>query len=961
MAYSSTLKNQIDEPTWEQMRFFPAATPNLSSLKTSKIAGDRYFYAYSAQAFYRYDTYKDTWIQVSSIPTAPLTVAGMEYVSKGNYYGKNIRSVNSSQMLIAGFPGNRGVGKVIQIVSGTGPGQARVITSTGEPIVYDQGVATSVTGALILTDNLKKWDINQWSGYNCRILFGTGTSQFRKILYNDATNLYFGDINWQQLFPAGDGGWSSQAPFALPVATAGSQSHYTLEAQTITVNSPWSPTPDDSSIFAIQGGVMALMSSAATTPFYTMQAYDVLSDVWTNRTATSGPILSAALGTDLSVLNTASSSATPLVTGQATSGTSRTLTDTAKTWVVDQWINYRVTIIGGTGSGMTKRIVGNLAHSFEVAAAWEVNPDNTSIYMIDPDLDSFYASGMGLSSVLTYSIFADLCSQGSIYSYGTARNMGVKGAGFEAFAVTTGARATNGIWAINPVPTAGGTAYSVGDVLTITTGGTSGQVAVTSISLNGVVTGLSLRSSGTGYGVSAGQVTTGGTGANCTVEVLAVGTVGLITTAINHSLKTGDTVQFSGDALWVAGGTYGLGYYGIICVPSLTTCYIMLTAAGNATAAATQSVTTLVDSSANWVVNEHAGKIAMIAAPGSTGAAVTRRIVSNTSSVLTLQSAIGAPTNGTSRYLIHDVRCYGRALQYRTPSLSDSGYATGGTSATLVDSTKNWIGNQWAGYKMRIYAGTGFDHNDVTIISNTATTLNLSSPGFTPDTTTKYNIMTTYGLLTAVGNVTNAVLTDTTKNWAVNMWAGKRVRINSGTGQGVEMSITSNTATALTLVGVYTTPPLANESTYCILDIPQRGTGSRIVWLEKLTSAPGRYIASLRGGASNTGDIYDITTELWALSYDLLPQGETYTTGSMMCYDGANAFYIHKDATGRIYKFNLLTGDIEGAGTMPYGQGVATLGERMDIITTVDGLKYLYIMRHTGAATGTEMYRMLIW
>ena len=973
MSVSTNLKGQVDLPVWEQMRFFPAATPALSCMSASKIAGDRYMFALSASTLWRYDTYKDTWMQLASPPVAPLTVLSMEYIANGKYYGKNIRSLNSTQMLVAGFPGNRFVGKTIQIVSGTGPGQSRTIISETEPIIYERGVATAVSNVLpiSITDSAQKWDINQWTGYHCKLVFGAGASQYRKILYNDATNLYFGDINWQQLFPAGDGGWNSIAPNAVPVSTAGLQTHYHIEAQTITVSAPWSTTPDDQSIFAILGGVLAVVSSAAALPFYTLQAYDILSDTWTNRSAIAGPIMSGAIGTDISVANTYSSSAVPLVVGGLAYGgtitsTARTLSDSSKTggtaWADDQWTNYRITIIAGTGAGMTKRIIGNRGGYLEVHKPWEVNPDGTSYYTIDPDQDVFWCSGMGQASLIGYSVYADQEFQGSMYDYGLARVLAVKPAGFESIGVSTGVRGTNGITAVNATPTAGGLNYLVGDVLTMATGGTNGKVIVTGTTTGGAVLTVALQACGTGYGVSAGQATTGGSGNGaCTIEVTSVGTVALVTTAINHAFKTGDSCQFSGDALWVAGGTYGLGYYSIIAVPSLTTIQFALTAAGNAVADFALSTALFVDCAANWTVNEHVGKIIMLSAPGSTGAATTRRITANTKTTITYQTVTALAVNGTYRYSIQDVKCFGKAKQYKVSTLDGAGYATGGTSGSLIDSTKNWMGNQWAGYKLRVLAGTGLAFNDITIVSNTPTTLTLSAPGFTPDTTTKYIIMSTFGLLTTVGNVTNAVLTDTTKNWTTNQWAGKIVRINSGTGQGFEKTITSNTTNALTLSGVYVTPPLANESTYCILDIPARSTGHRLLFLEKYSVAPGRYMASLRGGGSNTGDIYDIASELWNITYASLPQGESYTTGSMMCYDGASAFYLHANATGRIYKFNLITGELESAGTMPYGHGVAVIGSRMEIVTTTDGLKYLYILRHTGAAAGTEMFRMLIY
>lgn len=87
--------------------------------------------------------------------------------------------------------------------------------------------------------------------------------------------------------------------------------------------------------------------------------------------------------------------------------------------------------------------------------------------------------------------------------------------------------ATGVITVLNAAPTAGGTLYTVGDVLTIS-GGTTGNLAtvlVTSISGGGgtgPVTGVSLISGGSGYTVGTGKVTTGGTGSDCTLNITTI-------------------------------------------------------------------------------------------------------------------------------------------------------------------------------------------------------------------------------------------------------------------------------------------------------------------------------------------------------------------------------------------------------------------------------------------------------
>jgi hypothetical protein len=75
-----------------------------------------------------------------------------------------------------------------------------------------------------------------------------------------------------------------------------------------------------------------------------------------------------------------------------------------------------------------------------------------------------------------------------------------------------------------------GTGYLVGDVLTVVqSGGSLGQVKVTSIGTAGVVTGVAPVSGflGTGYAIATGLTTTGGTGTGCLVNISAIGETAL--------------------------------------------------------------------------------------------------------------------------------------------------------------------------------------------------------------------------------------------------------------------------------------------------------------------------------------------------------------------------------------------------------------------------------------------------
>jgi hypothetical protein len=538
----------------------------------------------------------------------------------------------------------------------------------------------------------------------------------------------------------------------------------------------------------------------------------------------------------------------------------------------------------------------------------------------------------------------------------------------------TATRAVTGITAIVAAPTNGGTGYVVGDVLTANQTGSGALLVVTSTASNGIVTGLRLQKAGTGYGVASGQTTTGGTGTSCTFQITSVGTVGTITTAITHNFQIGDVVSFNGavEAAWN-------GNYTILGTSGQTVFDVATTATATAVGATAQSATVIVDASKNWTVNEHAGKLVTICQLGTAPTSQTRRITSNTATALTIYGTAlgGSATEGKDRYIIYDADAFGRAEQEENPVRTGYGWADGSSSSTAIsDATKAWRGNQWLGYKVRIISGTGYNFNGTTggflITSNTPTTLVVSGGyGFTPDATTKYVIETTWGIPTTVTNTTNAVITDTTKLWPVNLWAGFRIRITANEGTAQEATITSNTATALTITGVFTTAPVANSSMYTILGVPIRGTGHELTWAAKTTKNPGKYIYSPRGGATNIIDRFDINRNVWDAAWCAGPDTEVYGLGTMYAYDGLDRIYIQKDATGKLFYVDLNTFTTHGAGFVPYivgntGIGTAVNGNRMEIIQTVDGLKYLYIMKHTGAALsatggGTEMYRTLIF
>jgi hypothetical protein len=954
MPVTNSLVSQVDLPVWEWTRFSPITNSALSTMCSVKSStNSRYIYHLGA-TFFRYDTKMDTYQQLQTPPVTPVTTASVTYLENRGYEGNVLSTPSSSSIQIPSLDGNIFDGYILEITNGAGAGYKGTITASTANTIWDQGIGQTTASATAIGDTTKRWDINQWVGYSVRLVYNTGASQIRKVLYNNETTLTFSDTNYQQLDPANNTGFNIQTPYAAPVTTAGSQATFYIESTVVSLDTPFTVTPNQTSSFIIKSGGLMFFTSSAGAPWSNMQFYDVLSDSWTTRTALGGLLL-AAFGTDFAIDAIDESGGVTYSANTVFSATSRTISVTGITYTVDDLTNKIVKITSGTGAGQELRIVGNTTDTIEVAKPWSIQPNSTSIFEIWPNFEEIYLVGNASAAMYKYNYNYDYWSQGPVIDYGQTINISINYSGQEPLAVSTGVRNTGGITALASTPTAGGTGYAVGDTFNITAGGTVGKGRVTAVSGSGVVTSVTLYSAGLNYTTGAGKSTTiiNGSGNNgLTVNISSVGVVGRITTVQNHNLISGDTITFSGcnEAAWNAS-------YQILAVDAINTFDVATTATATMVASTSQGTTTIVDSSKNWVANEHIGKIVTLNTVGVSPTSQIRRITANTTNTLTV-ATITAGVNGTSRYVISQPEGFGGARQTLVPTRLAYGYATSGSTTTLIDSSENWINNQWAGYRFRINSGTGVG-SEIAIISNTNNTLTFASQSFTPDITTQYKIMDTYGLLTTVTNVTNAVLTDTTKAWSTNQFAGRRVRIVSGTGAGQESLITSNTATALTISGVFGTAP-DTTSNYVIYDVPAKGSGIGLIFAYNNTENKGRYIIAPRGGGSNLLDRYDITKNIWDLAIPITPRTEIFSTGTMYAYDGSNGIVIHRgDATTtqRTFRLNLSSLQVETLGTPPYGHGTPTIGNRMDIVTTVDGLKYLYIMRHSSQ----EMWRTLIF
>ncbi len=957
MAVTNLLKQQVDLPVFEWLRFAPTATIGTSALASSDDKA-RYFYYLVGQALWRYDTYSDSWQECAPPNTAPVTTAALKYSKYSGYRGHTI-AATSTTITLAGFGKHTDIadGLKIRIIAGKGAGQERTITEVADAVVADFGVVTFASSGQI-SDGTKKWRVNQWDGYQCRLVYSTGQSQIRRILYNDVTALYFSDSNWQAIDSFNNTGWSSVTPFALPITTAGSQTHYVIESSVATINTPWDVIPDESSVYQILGGGLWLFSSITGAPYSSLQFYDILTDTWQTKTNI-GSLIIANFATDFAIDRTGEVAGAFVSGLTATSGGDLSLINSGATMTYDRWANHQLRITAGKGVGQKRRIVGNTDTTFFVEHKWGITLDNTSQYAVYPDTDKLWVAGNASGAIWQYSVERDLWANGHISDSGIARNISITpyaGATYEAPHEGVAASAivynANGVLTV-AVGTTGGVNYVVGDLVTLSTTGSGAQAYVTGVTAGGVVTSLQLATSGINYTSVTSSNTSGGSGTGLVIAT-TVGKVGSVATVTNHDFRHGEFVTIAGCAT----DTTFNGTFQIIGTNALNT-FSIANPSGTAspTAASSQSTSVLVDASQNWNTNEHTGKILYILSAGaSPSLTAARKIASNTATTITVTgSSITAATNGTSRYVIQEPRGFGAMCTNKIANKRGDGWATSGSSTTLVDTTKDWNNNQWVNCRVRVMCGTGAGNESV-ITANTATTLTVASWNVaTPDATSKYEILDSFGIVTSAGTTT---LTDANKNFTTNILAGKRLRVVAGASIGNEVAITSNTATVITLASSITTEATANNGTfYEIYEIPVRSTGTDLRWLFNLsdTEKKGRWMISPRGGGSNIFDIYDIPTNTWEITPFISPYVTTLTTGSMYAYDGNDSYFFTKDNTGRIYELDLNTFKVEIATTTPYAHGTALVGNRMEIVSTTDGLKYLYVMRHSGQ----EMWRTL--
>jgi hypothetical protein len=719
MAITNKLLPQVDLPVWEWMRFAPGSTTALTALATAKDGSSRFLYYFFGTQLYRYDTVGDSW-QTLSIGGASVTALRADYVKNQGHRGYILGVPNSTTLKLPSI-GTDVTGYRIKIISGTGEGQIRTITSTAAEVTHDSGLVTTATTS-ILTDTTKKWKHNEWEGYAVKLIFNTGFSQYREVIYNDPTSVTLYDANWEgkvfNMVP-----YNAFAPYGTPNATAGTQASFTLCSQNVTIDSPWDVAPDGSSRFMILSGGIWLLTSNGGSPFFSFYYYDILSDRWVTKLTPTG-LIPTALATDFTIMSTNDLMGGLQLSGSATSSyitsfTSQSIFDANATLTSGSLIGCALRITSGSGAGQERRIISNTDKTITLASKFDSMPAVSSSYIVTGD-DAIYLAGNARAEMFKYYPEPSLWTRSQLLDWGTAANLALyrPGKNKHDFGVSTATRTTTGITAVASAPTTAGVNYIVGDLLTISTGGTLGRVYVEQVSATGAVLAVSLYTCGTGYTTGTGKATTGGSGTGCTVNITTTGTVAAFTVTINADIEIGEVLNFGGatEAAWNTS-------YTILGIQSQTVFEAITTATATAVATYALATNLLVDATKNWTPGEFAGKILGVQSNGITGTVTFRKIIGNSPTTISFISGV-APTNGNSRYFIAELEAFGEDETFLADNQGTHGYPTSGTTGSLTDSSRNWFAGVWSGSRVDLIDPSGYSVEDI-ITSNTSSSLNI--------------------------------------------------------------------------------------------------------------------------------------------------------------------------------------------------------------------------------------------
>jgi len=918
----------VDQPVWEWMRYSPFTTAATNILYRFPAAAtgsryNRYIWATTATTMYTYDTYSDSWNTFGTLlPNSPASTLGGGWDLSNGHYGYMISATSGSSTAVGAFINESSVvGQKIKIVSGLGVGQERTIVSSSQPtnVEYLTPTATYTNTATTvgsITDTTKKWVPNQWRGYQVRAYLGTSQQYFvRRILYNNNDTLYFANAEWHAIDPnqaynhVYDGN-------SLAVGTA---TRCVIQSDSITVDSPWNTNLDYTSKFEIEVGSLVSIQNISTNALFLAYRYDPLYANWFPLHAMSGVMPTFLAGTTLSYEPLSAELVPDFITGSLTSGSARLAQDTTQNWKINQWRNYRFV---NTTNGLEKTITSNDTNTLFFASDCDILPSGSNAYKITVDGDKSYIAGGNFASVGQFSNRTNSFIPSQVLDDGVINVSYVRASGSRDFEIPISAitRAGN----IATVTTVTGHPFNTGDRIFI-----SGALGADSTFYNGTFTvtssyPLSATLTGTSqptaftYGMSGTPAANATLNATTTTLVFDTSKnwvtnehVGRVyqqfsssptAPTVNYSRITANTSQSLTLATVATNPNTGVWGYNILSDQAFGASYGLDTGITTGTSSLFVTASTVSGQPFLYLSASQLATLRQvpIGAPATGSASINAvsffRSFETSSNGLFITASLSANAAATTANAI---------ITFSLSSSRGFGTATGGTTTTLVDATKNWPTNFWVGAQLRFLAGTGVGQ-ETTISSNTNNTITFGTTNTsngttaTPDTTTVYSILPT----------------------------GRR----------------------------NTTSTTAGAAGADILWVYGRESGSTITPTEDL----GKYIWMFEAASTMRFSKYNIATMMY--EYPVIQPFSHQTnfnisTGTYYAYDGKNRIYIQPNTTAQFLYIDTDREISNNASTLPAGNSTARESNKMVLKTSDDGLDFLYYMRQND----TAYFRSLIF
>lgn len=297
-----------------------------------------------------------------------------------------------------------GVGQIREIVSNTGTtltwttaGTAPDTTSQYMILGFDAGTASSASSTT-LVDSTKSWSVNRWANYALRILSGTGAGQVVPIASNTSTT--FTIVGTWETTPDNTSVYSIQGDPDKYFSFCGGISgvpigNFSSQTQTFGRQQDWGIARNAAAtVGGYQPVAIASLSNATTTATVTTAHPHQfrVGELVTVRGATDANfnVTNVAIATVPSATTfTYVMAGTPATTTLTGSQSTTTLSDTSKSWTVNQWAGFTCymyaatpTAASGATTGQVLRITSNTATTLTFAVAGTAPTNGVSRYSI---------------------------------------------------------------------------------------------------------------------------------------------------------------------------------------------------------------------------------------------------------------------------------------------------------------------------------------------------------------------------------------------------------------------------------------------------------------------------------------------------------------------------------------------------------------------------------------------------